>query len=491
LERYQEAIPVLQQLLERCRRGECPPDWAQRGLIVSYMGLGREDEARTEAEDLLRVDPTYSLERYRKSNFFRDPARLEHFLSALRKAGIPETPPLPLPDKPSIAVLPFVNMSEDRKQEYFSDGITEEIITALSKTPKLFVIARTSSFKYKGKKIDVRTVGRELGVRYVLEGSVRKAEDAVRITAQLIDAQSGNHLWAERYDRAMQDIFAVQDEITMKILTALQIELTEGEQALQMARGTRNLEAYLKVLQANYYRRLGNAEDNAKARRLAKEAVILDPDYAMAYSTLSRTHIMDVLLRSTKSQRKSLETAIELAKKALSLDDSLGDAYDILGSTLVWQKKYMEGLAQLERALELEPNGADISAHMGLALWQYDRPQEAVQALKKAIRLNPTPPGWYLYVLAGSYYSIEKYDEAIVWSEKAVQLNPKDLNAHVVLCATYSSAGRMEDARREASVVLRINPKYSVSHVEKTSPLKNQVVKRRYFDALRKAGLTD
>jgi adenylate cyclase len=200
---------------------------------------------------------------------------------------------------------------------------------------------------------------------------------------------------------------------------------------------------------------------------------------------------MDVLLRSTKSQRKSLETAIELAKKALSIDDSLADAYDILGSTLVWQKNYKEGLAQLERAMELEPNGADINAHMGLALWHSDRPQEAVQALKKAIRLNPNPPGWYLYVLAMIYNSIEKYDEAIVWGEKAVQLNPKDLIGHVLLCASYSCAGRMDDAHREASEVLKINPKYSVSQAEKTSPLKNQAVKKRYYDALRKAGLPD
>jgi TolB-like protein/class 3 adenylate cyclase/Tfp pilus assembly protein PilF len=397
----------------------------------------------------------------------------------------------PLPEKPSIAVLPFVNISGDPEQEYFSDGITENIITALSKIPKLFVIARDTTFTYKERAVKVQKVAQELGVRYVLEGSVQKSGEKVRITAQLIDAITGHHLWSERYDRNMKDIFALQDEITKKILTALEVNLGEGDQALMMAKGTRNLEAYLKVLQATYYRRLGNVEDNVKARRLSEEAIALDPNYAMAYSTLSRTHVMDVLLRSTESQQKSLETAVELARKALLLDDSLADAYDILGSTLVWQKNYEEGLAQLERALDLEPNGADISAHLGLAFWQYDKPQEAIQALKKAIRLNPNPPGWYLYVLAMVYNSIEKYDEAIVWGEKAVQLNPKDLIGHVMLCASYSSAGRMEDARREASEVLRINPKYSVSRSEKTSPQKNPVVKKRYYDSLRKAGLPD
>ena len=395
----------------------------------------------------------------------------------------------PLPDKPSIAVLPFTNISEDPKQDYFSDGLSDQIISSLSRIPDIFVTARNSTFTYKGKPVKVQKVAEDLGVRYILEGSVQKSGEKVRITAQLIDAITGHHMWSERYDRDLKDIFVFQDDITKKILTALEVNLGEGDQALMMAKGTRNLEAYLKVLQATHYRRLGNVEDNIKARRLAKEAVTLDPNYAMAYSTLSRTHIMDVLLRSTKSQRKSLETAIELAKKALSLDDSLADAYDILGSTLVWQKNYEEGLIQLERALELEPNGADINAHMGLALWHSDRPQEAVQTLKKAIRLNPNPPGWYLYVLAMIYNSIEKYDEAIFWGEKAVKLNPKDLIGHVLLCASYSCAGRMDDARREASEVLRINPKYSVSQAEKTSPLKNQAAKKRYYDALRKAGL--
>jgi len=199
-------------------------------------------------------------------------------------------------------------------------------------------------------------------VKYVLERSVRKAGNKVRITAQLVNAQAGHHLWAERYDRDLKDIFAVQDEITMKILTALEVNLAEGDQALMMAKGTRNLEAYLKVLQSTDYRRRQNVEDNVKARRLAEEAIALDPDYARAYSALSRTHIVDVWLRSTKSPRRSFGIAIDLAKEALSLDDSLADAYDILGNILILRKDYEKGIDQLERALELEPNGADIHA---------------------------------------------------------------------------------------------------------------------------------
>jgi adenylate cyclase len=397
----------------------------------------------------------------------------------------------PLPDKPSIAVLPFDNLSDDPDQEYFSDGMTEEIITALSKLPRLFVIASNSTFIYKGKPVKIQQVSEELGVRYVLEGSVRKDENRVRITAQLIDAVKGHHLWAERYDREMKDTFALQDEITMKILTALELNLSEGEQAVMVAKGTRNLDAYLKVLQSTFYRRRMNEEDNVKARQLAEEAISLDPDYAIAYTTLGRTHIVDVWLRSTKSLQESTGLAIDMAEKALSLDESLADAYDIIGNSLILRREYEKAIAKLEQALKLEPNGADIHGHLGMALVFDDRPQEAVQVLQTAIRLNPTPPSWYLHMLATAYNFIEKYDEAIYWAEKAVQQNPKSLLGHVVLCSIYSSAGRMEDARKEASEILKISPQYSVSRAEKTNPLKNQAVKKRYFDALRKAGLPD
>ena len=397
----------------------------------------------------------------------------------------------PLPGKPSIAVLPFDNISGDPSQEFFSDGLAEEIITTLSKSPKIFVIARNSTDPYKNRSIKIQKVSEELGVRYVLEGSIRKDGNRTRITVQLIDAIKGHHLWAERYDRDVKDTFAVQEEISKKILTALEVNLTEGEQATMMAKGTSNGEAYIKVLQSAYYRRRLNAEDNAKARRLAEEAIAMDPEYAFAYTTLSRTHVVDVWLRTTKSPRESFTTAMDLANKALSIDDSLADAYDILGNILVLKRNYDQGINHLERAIELEPNGADFQAHMGMALNLADRSQEAIQVLLKAIRLNPNPPSWYLHNLAASYNFVENYDEAIFWGEKAVKLDPKNLLGHYILCAIYSSADRMEDAKREALEVLKINPKFSVSKVEKTNPLKNESVKKRYFDSLRKAGLPE
>ena len=231
--------------------------------------------------------PRFSLEDRAKACHTRTQRTVERYLEGLRKAGIPDKPPLPLPDKPSIAVLPFVNMSDDKGQEYFSDGLTEEIITALSKLPQVFVIARNSILYLQGKPVDVKQVGREMGVRYVLEGSVREEGNRVRITAQLIDATTGNHVFSERYDRELKDLFAMQDEITMKISTAMRVQLTEGEFARAFSKGTENVEAYLKTLQSYEKRQLFTKESQAQARQLAEEAIALDPGYAMAYCGLA------------------------------------------------------------------------------------------------------------------------------------------------------------------------------------------------------------
>ena len=228
----------------------------------------------------------------------------------------------PLPDKPSIAVLPFVNMSEDPKQEFFSDGMTEEIITSLSKVPYLFVIALNSTFSYKGKPVKIRQVAEELGVRYMLEGSVRRADSRLRINAQLIDATTGGHLWAERYERELKDIFALQDEITRKILVALEVRLTSGEQATIRGKGTDNLEAYLKVLQAIEHLRRTSKEGVSLARQLAEEAIALDPEYARPYRIVATCHITDIFWGLSKSRKKSMEQAVEMAQKAISLDES-------------------------------------------------------------------------------------------------------------------------------------------------------------------------
>ncbi|MDJ0817261.1 MAG: adenylate/guanylate cyclase domain-containing protein, partial [Desulfobacterales bacterium] len=369
---------------------------------------------------------------------------------------------LPLPDKPSIAVLPFVNVSDDPKQEYFCDGLTEEIITALSKVPKLFVIARNSVFTYKGKPVKVNQVAEELGVRYVLEGSIRKAGDEMRITAQLIDALSGHHLWAERYDRNLKEIFAVQDELTKNIITALQVKLTEGEQVRTAAKGTNNLEAYLKYLQSMALMRQFNIESNALAKQLAQEAIALDPEYAMPYLVLSSTHQMDVWLGTSKSPKESVAKSMELIQKAIDLDPTYAEAYGHLGFTYTMIGEHDKAVANAERAAALNPNSAYAHMRMGHTLRFAGRYEEAIPEYKKAIRLNPIPPTNYLFGLGIAYCGTGQYDEAIKWCEKAVRKDPDSFLTRLMMTMVYSESGRLEDARAEAEEVLRINPKFSV-----------------------------
>jgi len=396
---------------------------------------------------------------------------------------------LPLPEEPSLAVLPFANMSGDPKQEYFSDGLTEEIITALSKVDKMFVIARNSTFSYKAKPVKVQQVGEELGVRYVLEGSVRKAGDRVRITAQLIDAPTGHHLWAERYDRDLKDIFALQDEITMKILTALRVILTEGEQARVHDKGTGNLDCFLKVLQGTHHFFRFNEDDNVVAQQMFGEAVSLDPENPVAYTMLGWTHMMDVWYGSSESPGKSMERASELAQKALALDDTQDYAHSLLGHIYLMKRQHKDAIAEGERAVALNPNGADAHAHLAMTLTYSDRPEEAITLLKKAMRLNPIPPNWYLNQLANAYGRTGQYEQAGATLKKALKRNPDDLMSHIALAAGYSMRGRVEEARAEAAEVLRIHPRYSLEHFAKTLPYRNQADTELLLDALRKAGL--
>jgi TolB-like protein/class 3 adenylate cyclase len=288
-----------------------------------------------------------------------------YFRSPPMEVASVERMTFPLPDKPSIAVLPFVNMSGDPEQEYFSDGLTEEIISALSKVPKLFVIARNSTFTYKGKPVKVQQISEELGVRYVLEGSVRKAKDRVRITAQLIDAITGHHLWSERYDRELKDIFAIQDQITMSIMTALRVKLTEGDLARPLEKGTNNLEAHTKYWQAREHVRRRTREDNAAAHRILREAIALDPEYAPLYSLLALTHMMDIILKKTKSPRQSLTKAMKLAQKSISMDNSLHHAHAVLGWLYTMARQHDMGIAECEKAVALSPNAADAHFHLG------------------------------------------------------------------------------------------------------------------------------
>jgi adenylate cyclase len=419
---------------------------------------------------------------------------------AIWKLYLRPTPPLevaskekmafPLPDKPSIAVLPFVNMSDDPKQEFFSDGITEEIITALSKVPRLFVIARNSTFTYKGKSVKVKQVAEELGVRYVLEGSVRRGGNKVRITAQLIDALAGHHLWAERYDRDLKDIFALQDEVTLKIINALQVKLTDSEQIIVFGKSTNNLEAYLKLLKAREYSNPMTKEGNLLHRKLAEEAIALDPRCAVAYLILSAAHLRDLFFGWSESPEQSLRLAEDLVKKAFALDDSLGMAHAYLGRIYLTKKQHDQAIAEGERALALSPNDDFVQSAFAIILYYSGRIEESIALYKKALRLNPFPPVWYLWGLGSCYRDMGRYEEAIAEFRKALRLYPDSLLPHLGLAATYSLMGREQEAHAETAEILRIDPKFSLNrHAKDFLSFKNQNDADRYIESLRKAGL--
>jgi len=396
---------------------------------------------------------------------------------------------LPLPDKPSIAVLPFTNMSGDPKQEFFSDGITEDIITALSKVPMLLVIARNSTFTYKGKAVNVKQISQELGVQYVLEGSVQRSADRLRITAQLIDALTGHHIWAEHYDRDLKDLFVLQDEITTNILTAMRVNITEGEQAVHRDKGIRNLNCYLKFLEAREYLYRGTIESNNLARRMAEELLVMCPESSSAYAVLANTYLMDYWYGSGESDQESVEKGIELAQQAIALDDAYYWPHCLLSHFYTQKKEYERSLAEAERAVALDPNGGEVYAWYALSLLLSGRPEEAIPLFQKAIRLNPFGPDWYFFNLGNALRDAGRFEEAVSAHKKALQRSPDSLLTHVFLTATYSMMGREKEARAEAAEVLRIDPKFSVDYFAKILIRKDQKVTTNLIDALRKAGL--
>jgi adenylate cyclase len=481
---YDESVAAWKKALQK--NSDYLPAYAF--LAACYSSLGRDAEATAEVKEVLRIDPKFNVESHAKLLPYKNKTDIEREVSALRKAGLPDKPPLPLPDKPSIAVLPFVNMSDDKSQEYFSDGLTEEIITALSKTPKLFVIARNSTFVYKGKPVNVQQVSRELGVKYVLEGSVRRSGNQLRITAQLIDATTGNHLWAERYDRDMEDIFAIQDDVTLKILMAMQIQLTGGEQATLRATRTTNLDAYLKYLQAAEYLGGFNKESNTKARIAAEESIALEQNNPGAYYVLSYVELLDVWLGLSKSPKDSLMRSIELAKRSMTIQDFSGPRR-VLATAYLLLRRYDEAVSEARKALEMDPGSANTYMTLGHVLLLSDLPQEAVPLLEKAIRLNPYPPSPYFHNLAAAYLNLDKYHEAIAAAKKALGVNPNDFIAHVVLTVSYSLSNQDNEARSAAEQILRLDPSFSLERYKKTSPNKNQERLERVVQALAKAGL--
>ena len=395
----------------------------------------------------------------------------------------------PLPDKPSIAVLPFSNISEDPKQEHFADGMTEEIISTLSKVPTLFVIASNSVFPYKGKPVKVQQVSQELGVQYILVGSVRRSQDRVRVTAQLIDAMSGYHLWSEKYDRMLKEIFAVQDEIADNIVTALRVKLGGGE-SIRIARTTTdNVEAWEYYIRGADLARWIKRDENTQAQELLKRAIALDPKFAAAYALLSLTHAQMARFGWSASPEQSLQLAFEIAQKAIALDDSLGDGHAFLGFTHMLRRQYEQATAEGERGVALTPNGATPTAMLAMTMNLVGRTEEAIDLIKRAMRLNPSYPPWYLYVLGQAYRLTGRYTEAIPVFKAYRDLNPNVPFPYIHLAATYSLMGQEAEARAAINEALRREPTYSLKQAAKAYPYKSPDVLDRELEALRKAGL--
>jgi adenylate cyclase len=404
-------------------------------------------------------------------------------------APLRPAPAAPRPSAlPSIAVLPFTNMGGDPEQDYFADGLTEDLITELSRFQELRVIARNSVMTYKGKPVRVQEVGQDLGVRYVLEGSVRRAGARIRITAQLIEAATGHHLWAERFDRDIADIFDVQDEVTSRIVATLAGKLTESERRRARSGQTENLEAYECVLRGREFWERFTPEANREARRLYEKAIELDPDYARAYASLAWTYLVEHSERWASPGEQPLERALEIARKGVTVNPASHSNRLALGQVCLTNGLHDEALDALETAINLNPNDADGYVFMGQALSWVGRSDEAIELIEKARRLNPAAPRWYASYLGMAYYLSRRYEEAVAALRRANPLGPM---AYRWLAACYAQQGRAEDAQAAAQEYLKRAPNYSlVAHLE-TMPFQHAQDREHYIEGLRKAGLPE
>lgn len=397
-----------------------------------------------------------------------------------------------LPDKPSIAVLAFENMSGDPDQEYFSDGITDDIITALSRSPWLFIIARNTTFTYKGAKVDVKRVADDLGVRYVLEGSVRRSGDRIRVTAQLIDGLSGGHVWSERYDGLLADVFDLQDEITGNVVASIltRVHLTAGEPVEKRLRP--DLTVWELTMRAWHLLYDFDAESYVKAEALLEQALERDPESAEAHLVYSVILYHSVVLGFADDASATAKKAYEQGRRATRLDDRNEYAQWALGLSCFALRRHEEAVTALDRAIELNPNCSVAQGSLGTALGLLSRVDEAIVSQEIAIRSNPRDPSIFFRFsgMALAHYLAERFNTAIEWASKAVHLMPQWYFGQFLLIASYVRAGRQEDAKAAVENCYSALPNASVSDLDRM-PLKDAAEMERIKDCLREAGLRE
>jgi len=484
--RYAEAVATLESRKQ-------PNLKSNLYLAAAYAQVGRQEQAQATVQKILDENPESSIELYGRAQPYKNETDLSHYIDGLRKAGIPENPPLALPDKPSIAVLPFDNMSNDPEQEYFADGMTDDLITDLAKISGLLVIARNSTFAYKGQSPDVREVARKLGVRYVVEGSVRKAGGRIRINAQLIDAETGTHLWAERYDRDATDVFDLQDEVRARIVAALRVKLTPTEEVRLAHQLTDNAEAYDYYIRGLQQESFFTREGNLESLRLFERALELDPTFATAMGRLATAHTLAAETGWSSTPEESLETARLLAENAVALDDKLPQAHWAV-ARVYSRKRLFDGdraIASLRKAIALDPNYADGHALLATVLVFVGRAEEALGHVETAMRLNPHFPFWYYYALGASQFMLTRYDAAIESLQKAIERNPAWTSTHRILVAAYGQLGMIDDAEWEMEELRMLGFEPTLKNWRSRIQIQDPAYLARYFDGLRKAGVPE
>ena len=396
-----------------------------------------------------------------------------------------ETPPY------SIAVLPFDNLSGDPAQDYFADGMTDDLITKLARNPSLLVIARDSSFYYKGQSIDIRDVARKLKVRYILHGSIRRAGEQIWFNARLVDATTGGHLWADRYDGKLSDVFELQDDLIGNILSALSTKRGIENPPVTQRQETGSPEAYdYFLLGRNRFFLYANKEDNRKARELYAKAIQLDPGFAQAYAMLAWTYAFEAMNGWSEVREDSLAKAHALAEQAVAIDKELPIAYFVTGLVYRETGEYMKALVEAEKAIAIDSSYANAHVLLASLLYYAGRAQEGLERIKKAIQLNPHHPYNYPFHLGQAYFILGRYQEAIEALEQGLESNPSSERMRVWLAAAYAQDGREDDAKWEAEQVLTLNPDFSLHRIRQAFPFKDPADIERLLAGLRIAGIT-